>query len=108
MSYSYDPERHLVLSSDTTGIRTWFYDATGRRISATDPRGNTQANWDGVGNLLWQTDVTDRKITNSYNTNYQLTLVVDSTDNGTATLTYTADGQLATCLYPNGVEVVSR
>ena len=105
MSYSYDLEGHLVQSSDTTGVRTWTYDANGRKISATDPRGNTQANWDGVGNLLWQTDVTGRKITNSYNTNYQLTQVVDSTDNGTATLTYTADGQLNTCLYPNGVEV---
>ncbi len=105
MSYSFDLEGHLVQSSDTTGVRTWTYDANGRKISATDPRGNTQANWDGVGNLLWQTDVTGRKISNSYNTNYQLTQVVDSTDNGTATLTYTADGQLNTCLYPNGVEV---
>ena len=42
---------------------------------------------------------------NSDNTNYQHTLVVDGTDNGTVTLTYTADGQLNTCLYPNGVEV---
>ncbi len=104
-SYSYDLEGHLVQSSDTTGVRTWTYDANGRKISATDPRGNTQANWDGVGNLLWQTDVTGRKITNSYNSNYQLIKVVDSSDNGTATLTYTPDGQLNTCLYPNGVEV---
>ena len=105
MSYSYDLEGRLVQSSDTTGVRTWTYDANGRKISATDPRGNTQANWDGVGNLLWQTDVTGRKITNSYNSNYQLIKVVDSSYNGTATLTYTPDGQLNTCLYPNGVEV---
>ncbi len=46
-----------------------------------------------------------RKVSNSYYTAGQLTQVTDGSDNGSANLKYTANCQLNTVLYPNGIEV---
>ena len=105
ISLALDPEGNLTQSTDGTGIRNYTYDNWGRRKTATDPRGNTQASYDNVGNLLSQTDVTQRPISNAFNTLQQLTLVTDGNDLTHADYTYTADGQASTALYPNGIRV---
>ena len=74
-------------------------------MSATDPRGNTSAGWSATSSLLWQTDVSGRKVSNSYNSAGQLTQITDGSDNTSANITYTANGQINTVLYPNGIEV---
>ncbi|WP_155850522.1 RHS repeat protein [Chthonomonas calidirosea] len=105
ISYSWDAEGQLIQSSDSTGVRSYTYDVLGRKVKAVDPRGTTQASYDAVGNLLSQTDVTGRVLTNSYDAAYRLTSVVDGSDNAQVSLSYTADGQVSSVMYPNGVEV---
>ena len=70
----------------------------------TDPRGNTAATYNNAGNLLTQTDVTTRLITNSLNSLAQLTSVLDGSDNAHADYTYTVDGKMNTVTYPNGTK----
>lgn len=66
----------------------------------TDPRGNTAATYNSLGNLLTQTDVTGRVVTNGFDISSRLTSVGDT--GGNATFAYNADGSTSTATYPNG------
>ena len=50
-------------------------------------------------------EVTQRSISNTFNTLQQLSRVTDGSDLTYADYTYTADGQASTALYPNGIRV---
>ena len=106
LSLAYDGLNNLTQTIDGTGTRTYGYDPQGNRTSMSDPRGNTSATYDNRGRILTQSDITGRLLSNSYNNLGQLTAATDNRGAGGATYTFTVDGQIATCLYPNGTKIL--